>query len=214
MTNKTFTVVGVAAIALIVAVALLAANGNDEAEATDTDGAFISAMVPHHESAIEMAKMATESAEHPQVKQLAETIVDTQEKEIGTLESAHQRLYGEPVGRMSHDSLGLDESMMGMDSDMSVLESADPFDRVFIDMMVAHHQGAVRMAQVELAEGEDQQVRAIAEDVIEAQSREIEQMNAWRTRWYGSPAPSGGVPDEEETMSSMEESGSMGGMEH
>ena len=72
-------------------------------------------------------------------------------------------------------------------------------------MMVPHHQGAIRMAQIELAEGNDEETKSLARAIIEAQSREITQMNEWRTEWYGSPSPAGGIPDEAATMEQMEE---------
>lgn len=207
MTTKTVTLVGVVVVALIVAIAAIAAGGGEESEAADTDGAFIAAMIPHHESAIEMAEMAQDRAQHPEIKQLAGEIIDAQEAEIETLEGAHERLYGEPVGEMSHGSLGLEDSMMGMDGNMSMLESAKPFDREFIDMMIAHHQGAIRMARIELEGGQDEETLQIAGDVVDAQSREIDEMNEWRTDWYGSPSPSGGIPDEDETMDGMDMEG-------
>ena len=71
---------------------------------------------------------------------------------------------------------------MGMNMDDSMLMTADPFDREFIDMMVPHHQGAIRMARVQLAKGKDPQLRKLATAIIAAQSKEIEQMNSWRMR--------------------------------
>ena len=64
------------------------------------------------------------------------------------------------------------------------------------------------MAQVELADGQDQEVKDLAQSVIDAQSREIEQMNQWREQWYGSPSPAGGVPTmSDDEMPSHEEMG-------
>lgn len=72
--------------------------------------------------------------------------------------------------------------------------SAKPFDRQFIDMMVPNHQGAIRMARVELKRGKNTHLREIASAIVKAQAKEIREMNAWRTDWYGAPSPSGGVP--------------------
>jgi uncharacterized protein (DUF305 family) len=214
LSTKTFAAIGAAVVVVIIGVIALT-GGDDEAQASETDGAFITGMVPHHESAIEMAEMAQEQAQHPEIRQLADDIVTAQTKEIGVLEDIHQRLFGEPVDAGDHGSLGLPEELMGMEMDMEALESAKPFDREFIDMMVTHHQGAIRMAQIELAEGEDDETKSLASAIIDAQSREIEQMNEWRTDWYGSPSPGGDIPDEETTMEQMDaESGDMAGMDH
>lgn len=215
MSTKIFAAVGAVVVVVVIGLVALIGGGEDEAQASETDGAFITGMVPHHENAIEMAEMAREQADHPEIKQLADDIVAAQTDEIEILGDIHQRLFGEPVGQMSHGSLGLSEEMMGMEMDESILETAKPFDREFIDMMVAHHQGAIRMAQIELAEGDDDETKSLASAIIEAQSREIAQMNEWRTNWYGSPSPAGGVPDSETTMEQMDEaSGDMAGMEH
>ncbi len=88
-----------------------------------------------------------------------------------------------------------------MDHDGAALEGADPFDRAFIDAMVPHHQGAIRMARAQLDKGSDGELDALDEDVIESQSREIEQMNEWRIEWYGKPSPAGGVPGEGDSAS-------------
>lgn len=221
MTTKSFTWAGIAALAVLVLGVTLIAGGDDgDAQASQTDGAFVAGMVPHHEGAIEMARIARKRARHHEIRELADAVIAAQTAEIETLESIHERLFGEPVGAMSHGSMGLDAQMMGMDADMSMLESASgtEFDRAFIDMMVAHHQGAIRMAQIELARGEDPEAKALAEDVIETQSREIEAMNEWRERWYGEPSPAGGVPVEGETMEAIsggtDGMGSMPGMAH
>ena len=104
-------------------------------------------------------------------------------------------MFGEPMGGMDHGTLGMDMDMMGMDVDVMSLEEARPFDRAFIDAMIAHHQGAIRMARVGLERGEDEEVEGLAEAIVDAQSREIEEMNEWRERWYGSPSPAGGIPE-------------------
>lgn len=65
-------------------------------------------------------------------------------------------------------ALGMSMSQMGMSMDMTSLGTARPFDRAFIDMMIPHHQGAVRMAQAELAKGNNPKLRALAQRIINA----------------------------------------------
>jgi uncharacterized protein (DUF305 family) len=77
---------------------------------------------------------------------------------------------------------------------MDELDGAKPFDRKFIDMMITHHQGAIRMARAELAKGTSARLRTIARAIVAAQKREILQMNSWRKAWYGATSPSGGIP--------------------
>lgn len=66
-----------------------------------------------------------------------------------------------------------------------------PFDALFLDGMIMHHQGAIVMAQQALAESEHDEVRQMSEAIISAQQAEIEQMQSWRSEWY---------PDVEPTM--------------
>lgn len=205
----------VAALAALIAVAVaalaLAACGEDHSTTTAevTDGAFLAEMVPHHESAIEMAKVAQKQADHPEIKQLADDIIAAQDSEIEQMNAMHERLLDQPVSE-DHNTLGMDEGMMGMDMmSMDSLEAAKPFDRVFIDEMIPHHQGAILMARMELADGQDPEVMDLAQSIIDAQSSEIEQMNEWRMEWYGAESPEGGIPPEDETMS--HDTMSMGG---
>lgn len=186
--------VAVLVVAAVAVVVIVNSDGGDSTPNNQVDGAFVSQMVPHHESAIEMAKVARVKAQHPQIINLANDIVSSQSGEIDQMNRIHQRLFGKPIDRQAHGGLGMDASMMGMDMDMSTLESAMPFDREFIDQMIPHHQGAIRMARAELGDGADQQTKALANRIIAAQSAEIVLMNEWRSKWYGSPSPAGGVP--------------------
>jgi uncharacterized protein (DUF305 family) len=127
-------------------------SGGAEAAANGTDRAFAAEMVPHHRSAVEMAEIARERAERPETKQLAEDIVTLQNEEIEQLEAIDRRL--EEAG-VEPRGMGMSDLDMGMDMDASALEDAEPFERAFIDMMIPHHQGAIMMARMELAEGED-----------------------------------------------------------
>jgi uncharacterized protein (DUF305 family) len=201
MSTRNFALLGALALALVVVIAIVASDDDgDSAAARETDGAFIAEMVPHHESAIEMAEIALRRAEHQEIEGLAREIIDTQSAEIDQLEAHHERIFGEPLAAMSaqHGTLGLPAHEAGMEADVAALEKAKPFDLAFIDMMIRHHQGAIRMARIELERGSDEQLGDLATAIIEAQSSEIEEMNAWRERWYGSPSPAGGVPPADE----------------
>lgn len=207
MSTRALTIAVAAVLVAVGAIVALTSGSDDEgssSKARETDGAFIVEMIPHHESAIEMAQIALERAQHPEVKKLAGAIVAAQEEEIRDLDSIHQQLFAEPVASAGHGTLGLGIHQMGMGKDMAMLESARSFDRTFIDMMVPHHQGAIRMARIELERGEHSRLMSIARAIVEAQSREIIEMNAWRRDWYGGPSPAGGIPPKEQGVPSHE----------
>ena len=162
------------------------------------DMGFAAEMVPHHREAVTMAQLAGEHARHREIKRLARSIIKDQKREIGVLEPAFKRLSERGL---QSEALGIPQEMMGMGHDMATLASSRPFDRAFIDAMVPHHQGAIRMARVELAKGGDEELKSLAQDIMDSQSREIEQMNEWRIEWYGKPSPAGGIPPEGEDLS-------------
>ena len=147
-----------------------------------SDERFIDAMVPHHQGAIEMAQVALENAEHPEILALAEEIVAAQETEIGQLKSIKQEQFG--TSGVSMDMSKEQMEGMGMAMDPPELAMQEPFDKAFIDNMIPHHESATEMANVVLVESENHEIREIAEAIVDAQKREIEQMRSWRDEWY------------------------------
>ncbi len=173
------------------------------------DRAFVADMIPHHRSAVQMAKIATSRGTSAFVKSLAGDITRTQNAEIEIMQDIASRLDAAGV---KAKSLGIAEHEMGMDMNISELRTADPFDKAFIDMMIPHHQGAIRMARVELARGADAKAKQLATAIVDAQTREIKAMNKHRAEAFGAPSPAGGVPAEtdakdkamDDTMTSMD----------
>jgi uncharacterized protein (DUF305 family) len=203
MSRLTFGKMFLRALALAAAAALAAgcADSSDESRrVNEAEQAFLAAMAPHHESAIAMAVVASKRARHPELRELAAAIVSTQEAEIGRLARIHRRLTGETLrpNMDAHQQLGLSAEQAGMLHDgreaVAELNGAKAFDRAFIDAMVPHHQGAIRMARAVLAQTDDEELRRLAARIERAQAREITEMNRWRAAWHGAPSPAGGVP--------------------
>lgn len=137
------------------------------------DRAFAVEMVPHHEGAIAMARLARDRAGSAFVRNLAGDVLRTQKEEIATLRAADRRLERAGIPR---GSLGLTDAEMGMDHSMDMLRGADDFDRAFMEMMIPHHEGAIAMAQVGLAKGGDVPLRRLAQQIVAAQQGEIDAM--------------------------------------
>lgn len=146
-----------------------------------SDEAFIDAMVPHHVGAIEMAEAALENAEHEEIRELAGGIIVAQDAEIEELRKIKEAEFG--TSEIPMEMSDEDMRMMGM-SDPMHLAGERPFDRAFIDAMIPHHESAVQMANVAAGESENPEIKALAKDIIDAQTREIEQLRAWREEWY------------------------------
>ena len=147
-------------------------------EFNDADVAFASHMIPHHQQALQMASMAGYMATTPEVKQLATAINAAQDPEI-KLMSGWLTTWGKPIPSPQHGGHGADE-MPGImtEDEMSELGKAkgSMFDRMWIQMMIKHHQGAVTMAKTEQATGKDPAAVALAKKVESDQNREIATM--------------------------------------
>lgn len=139
------------------------------------DRAFAAEMIPHHESAIEMAEIAQDRGESTYVRELAANIVKSQADEIETLTAAETRLANAGAER---GSLGLPDHMAGMSGDTASLKTVDRFDEAFLKLMIPHHEGAVAMSKVLLANGQDPDLKAIAQAILVAQEEEISQMRS------------------------------------
>ena len=146
-----------------------------------SDKAFIDAMVPHHQGAIEMAEVALKNAQHEEIRELSRNIISTQEAEIEKLKAIKEQEFG--TSEVPMEMSAGEMQMMGM-TDPDELANKDPFDKAFIDAMIPHHQSAIEMAQVAYRESDNSEIKALAEGIIEAQTREIAQMEGWRQQWY------------------------------
>lgn len=151
----------------------------DEHNAADIR--FAQEMIPHHRQAVEMAALVPSHSTDPRVQDLAARIQQAQDPEI-TAMTGWLQAWGAPVPEDTGHS-GMDHgSMPGMmtDEDMAELEAAQgtEFDRMWLQMMIAHHEGAVQMARTELAEGSNQQARTLAQQIIDTQQAEIQQMQS------------------------------------
>ncbi|MBU2074971.1 MAG: DUF305 domain-containing protein [Actinobacteria bacterium] len=166
----------------------LAACGNEDgsdsaAGHNDTDVAFAQQMIPHHQQAVEMAQLAETRAESAEVKSVAADIKAAQDPEIetmtGWLESWGEDVPDQDMSGMDHGDMSSDD-MAGMmtEEEMGDLEgsSGSEFDQMFLTMMIAHHEGAIEMAQTEQAEGEFLDALALAEEIESVQTEEIQTM--------------------------------------
>ncbi|MFI6477164.1 DUF305 domain-containing protein [Nonomuraea sp. NPDC050663] len=139
----------------------------------DADVMFAQMMIPHHRQAVRMAELAATRATDPEVRQLASTIKAAQDPEITTL-TGWLTAWGEPVEAPMH------HGMPGMlsDDDLARLGAAKgaAFDRLFAEQMIAHHEGAIEMAETEQSDGHDPAAKALAEQIAQAQKAEVAQL--------------------------------------
>lgn len=144
------------------------------------DRAFIDAMVPHHRSAIAMARDAKEAGlANPDLVKIADDVISTQQEEIDRMLEWRTDWYGstelEPEDT-ALSTLGLTSSQAGMDMMEMDFSTTGDVDSAFADMMIAHHEGAIRVAEVAQDKAEHDEVKSLAEAIVTAQQREIDTM--------------------------------------
>lgn len=148
----------------------------------ERDLTYVVGMIEHHRQAVDMTALAPERASNETVRGLASRIHDTQGPEIGAMEQ-WQKQFATNAEQHGHSSAlpHVDHaSMPGMASaeDLAALKAATggEFDKLFVKLMIAHHKGALKMAEDVLANGVDVKVEEMAADVIATQTDEINRM--------------------------------------
>ena len=144
------------------------------------DVAFARNMLPHHQQGVELAAMVPAHTANPDLRVIAAHIGADQQAEIRTLNLllAQWHEQAHPEGEEHADHQGM--PMMGMvdQSTIDELQSLDgaAFDTLWTKSMIGHHQGAVKMAQDEIANGQSADAIHVATLIVEAQQREIATM--------------------------------------
>lgn len=129
---------------------------------------FITEMIPHHQEAVDTAKIVLErGATTPEIKALVENIITAQEKEIADMKEWYRTWYGgeyTPNGRY--------EPMM---RDLSTI-SGVALDKAFLGDMIGHHMGALMMAHSVSPYITHSEIETLTNNIISSQSAEIVQM--------------------------------------
>lgn len=153
-----------------------AASAGPAAAHNDADVAFAQQMIPHHQQAVQMATLAETRALAPQVKALAVQIRDAQQPEIDSM-TTWLSAWGAPTAgpHAGH-------AMHGMLTEQQLAELGNSrgaaFDQLFLTGMIAHHRGAVAMAQQEQQAGQYQPAKELAGMIVSTQQAEISEMEA------------------------------------
>ena len=180
------------------------ASASASATFNDADVMFAQMMIPHHQQAVEMADLAPTRANDPELKDLAAKIKAAQDPEITTMKgwlTAWGKPTSAPSGDTmpgmsstpGHNMPGMSASpgdnmpgmsaspgggMSGMmsEQEMAQLEAAKgtEFDKMFAQMMIAHHRSAIEMAKAEQANGSNPEAKALASKIAADQAAEVE----------------------------------------
>ncbi len=167
----------------LLAVTLLSACGetssSESADFNDADVMFAQMMIPHHEQAIEMSEIALDPASGASaaIQDLAIRIRDAQDPEIELIKG-FLATWGAPLNPedgMDHSSMM--EGMLTVEEldELAGLQGSE-FDVRWAQAMIAHHKGAVAMAEDVLSDGKNAETRKLAEEIIANQQAEIDEL--------------------------------------
>jgi uncharacterized protein (DUF305 family) len=181
-----------------------AAGGHDMAGAKiEFDQLYIDMMIPHHQSIIALAEAAQDRLTDERLVAIAENIISSQQAENEELQDYREQWYGSrttmPMDGSMMDMMGMMMPGMGDMEAMAAMMDADALvaafcagedaDLTFIDLTIPHHQMAIMASQAALEQATHEEIREVAERVIEDQQREIDDLTTIRAELTGEGTP-------------------------
>ena len=139
------------------------------------DAMFIDSMIVHHQGVITMAQEALEKAQRTELKQFAQNVIMVQDGEITQMKVWRNNWYPD-LAISAGNGMDMGDMLVAQDESVS-------YDIRWIDAMISHHQAAVTMAQDALTKAEHADIKNLAQAIIDMQSAEITQLEAWRDQW-------------------------------
>ena len=161
-------------------------NSDPGAAEAPYDLQFLDSMIHHHNGAIMMAKMVLGKTERPELKAFAQKVIDDQSKEIDYMKQLREQWYAGKPQAVNMEMPGMVGGMKIMTGEhMKEMDQMPPahFDDHFLNMMIAHHEGAVTMSKDAEKKAEHPEIKQLAQKIIQAQGPEIEQMKKWKELW-------------------------------
>jgi uncharacterized protein (DUF305 family) len=194
------------AVAVLVSVASLALVIADQPPGEDSaEAGFARDMSAHHAQAVEMAQIVQENTDDPEVTNLASDIAITQQGQIGRMQG-WLSVWGLPISgsnqRMAWMGSEMDGRMPGMASSEELNElrnaSGEEAERLFLRLMIPHHQAAIPMAEAVMERSDDPAVAEFAQAIIASQRAEIQTMRGMLEQRGGDPPPQNGPMEDME----------------
>jgi uncharacterized protein (DUF305 family) len=177
---------------------------NMEHSTMELDQMYIDMMIPHHQSMIAMAEAALPRLSDERLRQIAQSMIETQGPEIAELREYREAWYGDPEPMPMDDGMmgAMNEMMPGMSGTMEEMAlqmdaaaqvaaicAAANADLAFIDQTIPHHQMAIEASQAVLDKAVHPEIRDVAQRVIDAQQREIDELTAIRQELSDAATP-------------------------
>ncbi|MBY0524732.1 MAG: DUF305 domain-containing protein [Gemmataceae bacterium] len=150
------------------------------------DVQFIDSMAAHHQMGVAMAALVPDRARHAELKEMAKKSIDDQRQEIQQLNKWRQQWYADKSSGLNMELPGM-AAMKNMRMDKLKAASGEPFDLLFIDEMLPHHQGAIDLSRQALTKADHAELKKFAQKVIDAQEKEKEHLKHLKSQWSKEP---------------------------
>jgi uncharacterized protein (DUF305 family) len=142
------------------------------------DVAFATNMIPHHTQAVDLSALVPDRSTNAELIALAQQISAAQQPEINVMKVFLVQWNENPDTNSGHAGHG--NTMQGMvdAATMTKLQSLNgaEFDKLWLESMIGHHQGAIEMAKAEIANGDNVDAKSLAKNIVTTQEAEIGQM--------------------------------------
>jgi uncharacterized protein (DUF305 family) len=161
-------------------------------------------MIPHHQSIIALAQAALPRLTDERLQEIANAVIETQGAEITQLQEYREAWYGDPTPMPMDEAMmaAMGQMMPGM-GDMEAMAAqmdaealvaafcaVENPDLGFIDLTIPHHAMAIAASEAALEQAAHPEIQEVAQQVIDAQQREIEELTAIRQSLAESATPS------------------------
>jgi uncharacterized protein (DUF305 family) len=145
-------------------------------EITD-EKVFIREMIPHHQEAMDTSKVVLAQTQDPELKKFTQDVIDAQTREVTQMKGWLKDWFNEEYAGNS--------KYMPMMGDLSKFEGK-ALDKMYVEGMIRHHQGAIDMAQKVLTLNPRPEIKKMADDIISVQQTEVTTLQQWlKTKYQG-----------------------------
>jgi uncharacterized protein (DUF305 family) len=173
--------------------------------AMEFDQMYIDMMIPHHQSIIAMVQAALPRLQDERLREIAQAVIEDQGAEIAQLQEYREAWYGAPNSMPMDDAMmaAMEQMMPGMGDRESMVAmmdaealvaafcAAENADLAFIDLTIPHHEMAIAASEAALEQATHPEIQEVAQQVIDAQEREIDELSAIRQELTGEATPAG-----------------------
>lgn len=148
-------------------------HSSSDGDMTGSDAMFLQMMIPHHEQAIVMSDLALKISKNPAILDLAKQIKAAQNPEIAQMKNwlAESGFSADP----GHSMDGMGGMLSNEDLQVLSKSSGKDFEKLFLNGMIQHHQGAIQMVNM-ISNSKDSVLKNFGQTIVKTQSAEIELM--------------------------------------